>query len=85
MAACFTIIQSLQPARVGKRYSIDANGKLVKEKPVVSIWRGRATTVAATVVNFVKALRKTTESLDTVLVLDSFAARRQAPQPSSKW
>ena len=69
---CFTILQSLQPPRVGKRYSVDANGKLIKEKPVVSIWRGRATTVAATVANFVKALRKTTESSDTVLVLDSF-------------
>jgi hypothetical protein len=69
---CFTILQSLQPPRVGKRYSVDANGKLIKEKPVASIWRGRARTVAATVANFVKALRKTTESPDTVLVLDSF-------------
>ena len=69
---CFTIVQSLQPARVGKRYSVDANGKLVKERPVASIYRGRATTFAATTENLVAALRLTTESSDTVLVLDSF-------------
>jgi putative DNA primase/helicase len=69
---CFTILKSLRPERVGKRFTVDANGKLTKDRPVASIWRGRATTIAATTANFVKALRKTTESPDTVLVLDSF-------------
>ena len=68
----FTIIKSLQPERVGKRYYIDVNGKLAKHRPIASICRGRARTIAATAANFVKALRKTTESTDTVLVLDSF-------------
>jgi hypothetical protein len=68
----FTILKSLRPERVGKRFYIDVNGKLAKDKPVASIWRGKARTIAATAANFVKALRKTTESLDTVLVLDSF-------------
>ena len=71
-AGYFTLLKSLRPERVGKRFSIDVNGKLAKDRPVASIWRGRARTIAATAANFVKALRKTTESLDTVLVLDSF-------------
>ena len=73
----FTILKSLRPNRVGKRFTIDANGRLTKDRPIASIWRGRATTIAATVANFVTALRQTTESTDTVLVLDSF--RSAAP------
>ena len=69
--AHFTIIRSLAPVRLGKTYSVDANGKLVKTV-AASIWQGRATTLEATPKNLVAALKRTTESESEVIVLSSF-------------
>jgi hypothetical protein len=61
----------LTPARVGKTYFIDANGKLAKTT-VASISKGRAATIEATPEKIVAALRQTTESTNQVIALDSF-------------
>lgn len=81
----FTIIKSLRPERVGKRYYIDVNGKLAKHRPIASICRGRARTIAATAANFVKALRKRPSPPIRSSSSTASAALRQAIQPSSKW
>jgi hypothetical protein len=72
----FTIIESLEPACVGKMYAGGANGKLVKTV-VASLSKGRATTEAATTDNLAAALKQTTESSNKVIVLGSFNGATQ--------
>jgi hypothetical protein len=69
--ACFTVIESRSPARIGKIYSIGPDGKLVKSS-VASITKGRATTLSATPKNIVDALSRAAESDNMALILDSF-------------
>ena len=71
MNACFTVITSTTPDCVGKVYSLDRRGRL-KKSAVASIAAGKATTIKATPENFVAALKRTTESTNQVIALDSF-------------
>jgi hypothetical protein len=70
-AACFTVIASQAPARLGKAYSLGPDGKLIKSS-VASITEGRAITVAASPENIVDVLNQATKSDNMALVLDSF-------------
>jgi hypothetical protein len=76
----FSIITSTRPESVGKAYTLDKDGKLVKTV-VASISAGTAVTIAATAENLVEALKRTTESTNQVLALDSFIAAEPGSGP----
>jgi Protein of unknown function (DUF3987) len=69
--ACFTVIASTAPDRLGKIYSLDAKRRL-KKSAVAAIAAGKATTIEATPENLIAALKQTTESTNQVIALDSF-------------
>lgn len=69
--ACFTVITATTPDRIGKIYSLDAKRRL-KKSAVASIAAGQATTIEATPENLIAALKRTTESENQVIALDSF-------------
>ncbi len=71
-AAYFTVITSTTPKRVGKSFSLDATGKLKKDRARAAIAVGKATTIEATPENLIAALKRTTKSENQVIALDSF-------------
>ena len=71
-AAYFTLITSTTPKRVGKSFSLDATGKLKKDRARAAIVAGKATTLEATPENLVTTLKRTTKSENQVIALDSF-------------
>ena len=75
--ACFTVITSTTPERIGKVYSLDAKGKLKKDRAKAAIAAGKATTIEATSENLVATLKRTTESENQVIALDSFIGATQ--------
>ena len=74
-APCFTVIASLTPERLGKRYAVRPDGTLAKTS-VATITRGVATTLAATPETLARALAEAAESTNQCLVLNSFIGAR---------
>ncbi|NBR53465.1 MAG: hypothetical protein EBT91_08550, partial [Rhodobacteraceae bacterium] len=40
-----TVIKSVQPATLGKRFELDREGKITKSA-IANVWEGKATTIA---------------------------------------
>jgi hypothetical protein len=74
-APCFTVIASLAPERLGKRYAVRPDGTLAKTS-VATITRGVATTLAATPETLARALAEAAESTNKCVVLNSFLGAR---------
>ena len=70
-ASCFTVITSLTPERLGKRYFIAPDGTMNKTS-VATITRGVATTLAAMPEALARALAEAAASTNQVVVLGSF-------------
>ena len=68
---CFTVITSVAPERLGKRYLVEPDGALTKTS-VATITRGVATTLAATPETLARALAEAAASTNQVVVLGSF-------------
>jgi hypothetical protein len=74
-APCFTVITSLAPERLGKRYAVRPDGTLAKTS-VATITEGVATTLPATPETLARALTEAAESTNQCVVLNSFLGAR---------